>query len=388
MLRIAPRCANIFLAFEWKRLPASSQRIWNRNFSNHSSKIFQRRAQKPLQEGSTAEGSGSAYERESASVGTATLRWIGYGICMFVLGKVHGYVSDNLETLEIWPVDKEYESLYNSHFKDFGWSHYDFNLVTQAGEVITKEKGSCIYEAGEYEGKYCYLMLEGAAQFVLASEAELLEAKAAKEREEDKTKENPKDDDILPDELLDEKNGDSTTFPDNNANYRGEDEQASEAVIVIDGVLQEDSNKAEELPTNHPEAFLCYGYLIKGQFDSLLTRTNTTSATYTSCASVDVANKDSRRNNALFNSEIPISIPARASLVATSDKVKVLRIPRERIGNMISFQPRVGTAASAMDNARQERARLILGIEHANAMKQVQEYEDLVAKRLIQLLKM
>jgi hypothetical protein len=281
---------------------------------------------------------------------------------MFMLGVSSNNLIENLETLNIWPVEKDLEDVYESFFKPFGWCPYDFSLLIKDGEMQSINKGDRIYEIGGFEGNYCHLILDGTALFVLASEADSVATQQ-----------------------------DRAPLSHTVTNNLDSDPE-SRSDLVSESIIQE----AEHVPVEEvgilgtpydiprieqpPQAYLCFGYLVKGQFDSLLTRAS-------SQRGIPADKADKNAINIATKTDISNSVLSRTSLVAASD-VKVLRIPRDKIRSLLLHQSRVRSLAAAIDAARQERARIVLSIEHANAMKQVAEYEDLVAKRLIQLLKM
>ncbi len=66
----------------------------------------------------------------------------------------------------------------------------------------------------------------------------------------------------------------------------------------------------------------------------------------------------------------------------------VLRIPRERLDNLFAGSRRMELLAHRVDNLRQERARVTLAVQHQRMQNKLTEYEDTVARRIIQLMKM
>jgi len=262
--------------------------------------------------------------------------------------------------------------LYTKSFRPLGWSKYDFQLLLAAGEVVSVEKGMFVYEHGGFDGDSVFLVLEGTAGFVLLDPLPLTPflpaaAAAAAAGKAEGTGGWGVDAHTQAGEEMEH----TTDFDSSSATDTDTTTTSTPTVTAGgDGGIPDTTVDMvvdpEEPTADVPAMHLSYGRLYPGQSDSLLCREQPTPVTAAAAAS---------------------GIPSRIGMVAESP-LRVLRVPRGRLRSMFQSSRRLEVLAHRVDSARQERARETLAVQHQRMSDKLKEYEDLVARRIIQLMKM
>ena len=316
-------------------------------------------------------------------LGTKTLRWLGYGLAMFLLGTASSSVNEQIEKLDIWSLEEEYDPLYRKYFLPLGFCKFDFAQILSIGEKQLFEAGSFIYRQGAYDGENVFLILSGTAAFVLLEEmpdsinpqsvvSTVIEGKEVQVKFPYETNSSPKDqfyaDSGKQDALADSRH-DSSHDRDVDSTLGGDEHD------------DENDFKDEDVPAK----YLAYGRLRPGQFDTLLCRPNIFKDN-SQLANHNPSQTTSAVTSRHTSSNTNRKISQRIGMVAETP-LTVFRIPRDKLESLLQRQRRLEVLSHRIDGIRQQRARELLAVQHRRMELKLKEYEDLVARRIIQLIK-
>jgi hypothetical protein len=342
--------------------------------------------------GSTGNSGGSVINAGIATEGThnssgpngaSTLRWLGYGIGMFALGATSSSIFEQIETLDVWPIPEGYEEIYITKFKPCGWSKYHFSQLINNGDVIEREKGMAIYNAGEYNQNNKYMVIEGIAEFVMVDgstpRVNITDSACTEDGHVDDSESDPEVGvDLYNTPIPVGANQVSDEEINSDTNNTNSDTDINKKSKNVNGIEIDDADaqtEAESNPSPSPLPFFIGG-VYPGQFDTSIGDISSNTDTDTIKAK---KHSQTKADGKKFS---------KIALIANTEKVKVLRIGKNSLDSMLNRSSAIRIACLTTDRLRQAETRSMLEQQLIVKQSEVDELEGLITEKLKVLLNM